>query len=409
MQTPIIQQPDGKSYHMFFTGILANTPPKAEPRCATLLLKTKHFLVGPQYRSVVNANGIPQFVLKPNCNCPAGTTASSPPPSPWNCRLNAGANYAGLTAVFPAGDGKPGHLIGIYHCQTDTFKEDKQCYVKQGFFAQVCLARSQDGGKSWIPAKNPIIAGEPMPGYLDLHISGSTAAFVNGTPQPCAIQDQAHKYIYVYYPYVATGQYDPASGATCAPDDGCPKGQQGTFQVARATIRNGKIGPWKKSYLGRFDHPQQPDLDQPGLWGQGDSIVPDPPDEYEFARQPWVSYNTYLHAYVMTFICRMGWYFSLATDLETQNWTTPQKFYEAPCTLHNPDGSQPSSCGIFTEGNQTDENMVLITRGNPSNQITGQTGLVLYASTPAWGTKTAHTLYARKFTFTLYKENKSLH
>lgn len=41
--------------------------------------------------------------------------------------------------------------------------------------------------------------------------------------------------------------------------------------------------------------------------------------------------------------------------------------------------------------------MSLVTPGNPG-QVIGQTGYVLYASTPAWG-KTPHMLWMRPFTF----------
>ncbi len=98
--------------------------------------------------------------------------------------------------------------------------------------------------------------------------------------------------------------------------------------------------------------------------------------------QPWPVFSSYLNAFVLVFICEEGWFFSTSTDLVT--WTPPIQFFTAP----NPE---------FATGQQTDENVVLVTPGN-ADQVIGQTGLVLYAHTTAWR-NVSHELWARPFTF----------
>jgi hypothetical protein len=98
--------------------------------------------------------------------------------------------------------------------------------------------------------------------------------------------------------------------------------------------------------------------------------------------QPWPTFSTYLNAYVLVFVGEQGWFYSTSTDLVT--WAPATQFYTAPVPL-------------FTQGQETDENVVLVTPGNPG-QVIGQTGYVLYANTPAWGVA-PHELWMRPFTF----------
>jgi hypothetical protein len=67
-------------------------------------------------------------------------------------------------------------------------------------------------------------------------------------------------------------------------------------------------------------------------------------------------------------IATEGWFFSTSTDLV--NWSPPTQFFTAP----SPE---------FLAGSETDENVVLVTPGNP-DQVIGQTGIVLYSHTSAW-------------------------
>jgi hypothetical protein len=103
-------------------------------------------------------------------------------------------------------------------------------------------------------------------------------------------------------------------------------------------------------------------------------------------RQPSVTYNTYLQAYLMTFICKDGWYYSTASSLDRQDWIPPRQFFQEP------------GPGMFSKGSETDENVVFFTPGSSSALTTGKNGYVLYASTPRW-LELPWTLYARTFSF----------
>jgi hypothetical protein len=84
----------------------------------------------------------------------------------------------------------------------------------------------------------------------------------------------------------------------------------------------------------------------------------------------------------MVFICQQGWFFTTSADLVT--WTLPTQFFAAPAPT-------------FTNGQEADENLSLVTPEN-EGQVIGETGYLLYASTPAWG-KVPHELWMRPFTF----------
>jgi hypothetical protein len=86
---------------------------------------------------------------------------------------------------------------------------------------------------------------------------------------------------------------------------------------------------------------------------------------------------------VLVIIANEGWFFSTSTDLVT--WSSPTQFFTAPNNE-------------FTPGLPVDENVILVTPGNPV-QVIGQTGLVLYAHSPAWQ-GVSHELWSRPFTFT---------
>jgi hypothetical protein len=166
-----------------------------------------------------------------------------------------------------------------------------------------------------------------------------------GAVEPGAIV--AGGYIYAFYSYFPT-----VSDSDAGPS---------TIQVARAPLASdGAAGTWTKFYDGGFGA-------QPGLGGLGSQVIPTVFSDSRPA-QPWPVYSTYLNAYVLIFICEGGWYFSTSTDLVT--WTTPKKFFTAPAKE-------------FMVGQQTDENVILVTPGFREQTI-GQAGYVLYSHTPAW-------------------------
>ena len=147
-----------------------------------------------------------------------------------------------------------------------------------------------------------------------------------------------------------------------------------SLQVARSAITNdGAPGTWFKYYTNAFN--------SPALGGLGAQIVPIVCGCTRNA-QPWPVFSTYLNAYVLVFLANEGWFFSTSTNLVT--WSSPTQFFTAPNIE-------------FTAGLPTDENVILVTPGNPTRVI-GQTGIVLYAQTPDW-TGASHELWSRPFAF----------
>lgn len=288
------------------------------------------------YSVVAGSPNVAQPVLGPSCD---GINHS--------CLNNYDADYAGANAVFPASNGKD--LLMIYHAENHYFAGVHQTW--QHFYATVSLARSTDYGTTWTREGGIISGSDPKP---------STAPpSGEGASLPGAII--ANNYIYVFYTY--------------APSVGYPdQNQKHEIQVARAPLSSdGAPGTWLKYYNGSFS--------QPGLGGLGSPVIQYP--EY-WCGQPWPAYSTYLKEYVLVYICEHGWYFSTSTDLV--NWTAPNNFFQSQSTSY------------FVNGQETDEDVTLVTPGNPPGVI-GQNGYVLYAHTPAWG-EVPHELWMQPFNFT---------
>jgi hypothetical protein len=235
-----------------------------------------------------------------------------------------------------------------------TTKNYGTTYSDNSFYSVVALATSTDKGVTWT-RRGPIITGsDPKP-------SSDPKNGANGADQSGAIV--ANGYIYDFFPYFPS-----------------PPAREQGIQVARAPIASdGAPGTWTKYYAGSFGS-------QLGLGGLGSQVVPTM-SACTRPAQPWLAFSTYLNEYVIVFICAQGWFFSTSTDLVT--WTSPTQFYAAPAPT-------------FTNGEETDENPSLVTPGDPG-QVIGQTGYVMYAETPSWGSgvATAHMLWMRPFTFTM--------
>lgn len=260
-----------------------------------------------------------------------------------SCVGNYDADYAGPDLVFPSSNGKD--WLMLYQGTTTNFGGTQN---EKAFYSVVALASSAGNGLSWT-RKGVVISGsDPKP--------TNPKSGANGADQSGAII--ANGYIYDFYPYFP-------SNSNSGP----------TIQVARALLTSdGAPGAWTKYYNDSFGS-------QPGIGGLGSQVVPST-SACSRPVQPWLAFNTYLNEYVMVFVCAQGWFFTTSPDLVT--WTTPVQFFNSPAPE-------------FSNGQETDENVSLVTPGNPG-QVIGQTGYVLYASTPAWG-KAAHMLWMRPFTF----------
>lgn len=300
---------------------------------ATGLLRTTNFVDFSSGYSPGTTNVVPVFV--PSAR---GTNYDA------GTATNFDANYAGADLVWKATNGTD--LLMLYHAGTPYYGTS----TNAGYgWSSVGLVRSSDQGITWTNRQQILSSSDPKPQV------SPTAPGIYGTVEPGAII--ASNFIYAYYAFFPTNTT-----------------QDSAIQVARSAVTNdGAPNTWFKYYTNSFK--------SPGLLGQGDQVVPTICSCTRPA-QPWPVFSTYLNAYVLVFIANEGWFFSTSKDLVT--WSSPTQFFTAP----NDE---------FTKGLPTDENVILVTPGNPV-QVIGQTGIVLYAHTPAW-TSVSHEPTTRPFTF----------
>ena len=248
------------------------------------------------------------------------------------------------------------------------------------FYATVGFARSLDGGKSWLapPANAEFGDAERHPIFRDYYpeiIPGTPVSTESmGDALPSAIVDINRKdeaYLYVTYGYAK------GSNLPLPPD--------GAIRIGR-----GKLGGVYHEFDGNHydswdDNPPAPSpksqfqfykwykdsFSQPGIAGLDSGIIPTTGCT---GRQsmPGITYNDDLGLYLLTFVCNpsstsptgivpartfAAWYYSTATSLELEDWTTPQPILNsereivAPCNTTDPkepsgsafDGFYPSS------------------------------------------------------------------
>ncbi len=235
-------------------------------------------------------------------------------------------NYAAPGSVVQDPTLPAGNLIMIYeaenHCPGGV--------VNSNFYATVGFARSSDSGKTWPapingvlggPARHPVLqSSDPQP---------SVPHGPEGNAIPSAFVALDAGYLYVTY------EYYPASGAN-----------DGLIRVARA-----KLGPdpldFEKWYNGSFS--------QPGIGGSDTGVTPSAGCANGSQVNSEINYNDDLHSFLLIFVCvngptgsRVGaWYYSTATSLDLQNWTTPQMIQNSQFAVTAP-------CPGLTDGRQFD-------------------------------------------------------
>ena len=260
------------------------------------------------------------------------------------------ADYAGAGSVFPAASGTD--LLMIYHAENHLFGGVH--YQGTPFYASIALARSVDGGLTWqregqiLTGADPQRASQPPTGA--------------GTLTPSAIQSDG-------YVYVLFREIDLES-------------QVQGIALARAPIESDcQPGNWQKLFRGTFS--------SPGLGGSFTPIplVLDPAVEAD-RRQPFVSYNSFLKAFLLTIVGNGGIYVSASTDLQV--WSPGQVVLPAPV----PDGSVTPSTAPYNWY------PTLISREQTAETTTSQSGYLYYAKGAADGTS-HHTLYRRSFSIAL--------
>ncbi len=262
------------------------------------------------------------------------------------------ANYAGSGSVFQAANGKD--LLMIYHAENHLFGTT----LSNGnpFYMSVGLARSTDGGITW-QREGQILSGHDP--KLATQQSGGA-----GIGTPSAIE--YNNYIYLFF-----REIDPQSNVE-------------GIGIARAPVSgDGMPGTWQKLLNGKFN--------SSGLGGDFSplSIILDPnsPNDH---RQPFVSYNIYLQAFVLTIVGNGGIYFATSKDLLT--WSPGKVVLPAPA----PD----ASINIATSPYNWYPTFVSLNQS--SETVTDQTGYLYYAKGATDGTA-KHAMYRRPLTITLIK------
>jgi len=248
-------------------------------------------------------------------------------------------NYSAPGTVLQNPAGSSGDFLMFYeaenHCPGGAWQ--------QPYYATVGFAHSSDYGMTWpspinsefgglgrhpvVKGPNPEPASEPSPAAM-------------GDALPAAFADRNYggeNYIYVVYDYAV------------GPDNGK---SDGLIRVARAKVdddpdhhRDGDDHrlSFMKWYNGAFS--------EPGIGGQDSGPVPSGacPGRQTMAS---ISYNDDLGLYLFFFVCNSSaedgygsWYYSTATSLDLQDWTTPQLIQNSRFKILNPcpstgDGTQ---------------------------------------------------------------------
>lgn len=279
-------------------------------------------------------SGVPASVLTPSG---PGTTAFD-------------ADYAGSGSVFPASNGTD--LLMIYHAENHLFSGVH--YPGTPFYASIGLARSKDGGLTWQREGQILTGHDPQ--------QPTQAATGAGALTPSAIETGG--YIYVLFREIDL------------------QSQVQGLAIARALIASdGAPGSWQKLHQGAFS--------TPGLGGDVTplQLVLDPNDPGD-VRQPFVSYNTYLQAFLLTIVGNGGIYLATSRDLLT--WSAGQVVLPAPV----PDGMVTPSMAPYNWY------PTLVSLDQPAETTTDQTGYLYYAK-GANDSTSHHTMYRRPFSLAL--------
>jgi hypothetical protein len=317
--------------------------------------------------ATATASGV-SFRLLPE----AKTYIMSSPMGFKNCEPRSGdnkgfdENYVGPGSVL-RDPTLPGGAIMIYeaenHCPGGQYDFN--------FYATIGFARSADGGAAWPqpgkPVRAPILSiSEPEPS------SGVPPAMGDALPTALVAPSNGSNDLYVVY----TDFPPPNAYATMQ--------QPGVLRMARARLdgTNG-VPQFLKWYAGGFS--------QPGLGGADSPIMPasgcaDPRFlNWDHSQDADLSYNAYLGRYLLVFVCAnyaantAGWYFSTASSLEKQDWSTPQQIVHSPRAFCAEGNQVRQECGASCPGGATFDGWYpsLLSPPNGSG-LTGQTGYIFF-------------------------------
>jgi uncharacterized protein (TIGR03437 family) len=224
-------------------------------------------------------------------------------------------NYAAPGSVVQDPTMPAGNLIMLYeaenHCPGGVFQ--------QPFYATVGFARSSDNGKSWPAPQNGLLGGPSRHPVLQSPEPQSTVPHgYLGDAIPSGFVDKSASgdyYLYVAYTYFSSS------------------GQ--AVRVARAKLGADPL-TFLKWYNGSFS--------QPGIGGLDSAVTPSTGCASTQQEGLEISYNDDLGLYLMIFKCYSGpasarvggWYYSTATSLDLEDWTTPQFIQNSQYPLTSP-------------------------------------------------------------------------
>ncbi len=236
-------------------------------------------------------------------------------------------NYAAPGSVLQDPTLPPGNLIMLYeaenHCPGGVNQQD--------FYATVGFARSSDNGKTW-PAPAGGLLGGPArhPILQSADLQPTTMHGYIGNAIPAGFVDKNGNGD--YYLYVSYGHYS--------------EGNPLRIGVARAKL-GGTSLDFEKWYNGSFS--------QPGIGGLDSDPIPAGGCAAKARSHPEITFNDDLGLYVMVYWCDNGptgansvaWFYSTATNLDRQDWTSPR-------LILNSQVPQTTPCDDGTSGTQMD-------------------------------------------------------
>jgi hypothetical protein len=236
-------------------------------------------------------------------------------------------NYSGQGSVLQDPTLPPGNLMVFYEAENHCPGGVNQ----QPFYAAIGFARSSDNGHTWPAPENGPLGGPDR--YAILRLAAPEPA---SEPQPSAMGDAIPAAFvdngYVYVVYVAP----PGPGLV----------GDGRLRIARAPLGGaGQLG-FLKWYNGSFS--------QPGLGGLDSGFLP-PGGCVGAQGMGSISRIDALALYLLTYVCRSdkavppvaAWYFSTASSLDLQDWSTPQIIANTQYPLYAPCPDSPAQGASF--------------------------------------------------------------